>query len=163
MNYPLLENKLPQSIKRVWKKTNLLVLIIMLSLGLIMIILLNSFDSLEDGWAVIVIGYSVLTIAIFVITRALIPFRYNYFRYEITNDDIIYQKGFFFRSITYVPITRIQHVETEQGPFLRKDGLMELLIHTAATTHRIAGLSVEDTLTLRTQIIEKVKEAKEDV
>lgn len=40
---------------------------------------------------------------------------------------------------------------------------MELLIHTAATTHKIAGLSVDDTLKLRAQIIEKMKEVEHDV
>lgn len=163
MDYPLLKNNLPTSIKNVWKKTNLLNLLIMLVIGIIGASLLNYFDNLEGSLLFATIIYFAITIAVFLISLALIPFRYNYFRYEITDDDIIFQKGYIFRSITYVPINRIQHIETEQGPFLRQDNLMELLIHTAATTHKIAGLLVDDTLKLRAQIIEKMKEAEQDV
>lgn len=163
MNYPLLENKLPQKIRRVWRKTIILYLIIMLVVGGGFAVFLYFMNMLEGRWLVVLIGYAILTASIFLFANMLVPFRYNYFRYEITDDDIVYQKGFFFRTITYVPISRIQHVETEQGPFLRHDNLMELLIHTAATTHKIAGLSVDETLSLRSQIIEKIKEVKEDV
>lgn len=93
----------------------------------------------------------------------LIPYRYKYYRYEITSDALSFQKGYVFRSITHVPITRIQHIETEQGPFLRKENLIEIVIHTAATSHHIACLSVKDAMALREQIIQLIKVAKEDV
>ena len=76
---------------------------------------------------------------------------------------MVFQKGFIFRSTTYVPINQIQHVETEQGPFLRQQNLIQIAIHTAATTHRLAGLDMEEAQALRQQIIELVKVAKEDV
>jgi membrane protein YdbS with pleckstrin-like domain len=41
--------------------------------------------------------------------------------------------------------------------------LIELRIHTAATTHHIAGLDIEEAQELRNQIIALVKVAKEDV
>ena len=94
---------------------------------------------------------------------ALIPYRYQFYRFEVTPEDLAFQKGYFFRSITYVPMNRIQHVETEQGPFLRKENLMEIVIHTAATSHRIAGLDMAEALDLREQIINLVQVAKEDV
>ncbi len=163
MDYPLLKNNLPPSIKKVWRNTSFLTLFILLSVGIIISGLIYYFGNFEGIIVFFAIMYFLVTILVFIISNLLIPFRYNYFRYEITDDDIIYQSGFFFRKITYVPINRIQHIETEQGPFLRKANLMELMIHTAATTHRIAGLSVEDTLNLREQIIEKMKEANTDV
>ncbi|NLJ89921.1 MAG: PH domain-containing protein [Clostridiales bacterium] len=163
MDYPLLKNHLPQAIKNVWRKTNILRFLIMLVIGLVVGGLLFFNDVLEGILLYMVVGYFALTLLVLLISMAIVPIRYRYFRYEITDEDIIFQKGFFFRSITYVPISKVQHIETEQGPFLRRDKLMELVVHTAATTHKIAGLSVEETLHLRDQIIEKMKEAKEDV
>lgn len=163
MDYPMLKNKLPKSIKKVWRNTGFLNLFILISLGLFARGILHFTDTFEGIWFFIGTIYLITISLIFILYFILIPFRYNYFRYEITEDDIVYQKGFFFRKITYVPINRIQHIETEQGPFLRLEKLMELKIHTAATVHRIAGLSIEDSLSLREQIIEKMKEASEDV
>ena len=155
MDYPLLKNHLPQAIKNVWRKTNILRFLIMLVIGLVVGGLLFFNDVLEGILLYMVVGYFALTLLVLLISMAIVPIRYRYFRYEITDEDIIFQKGFFFRSITYVPISKVQHIETEQGPFLRRDKLMELVVHTAATTHKIAGLSVEETLHLRDQIIEK--------
>lgn len=98
-----------------------------------------------------------------VIAMLLIPYRYQFHRYEITPEDLSFQDGYIFRSITHVPINRIQHIETEQGPFLRKEKLMEIVIHTAASSHNISGLDVEEAVQLRQQIIKLVKVAKEDV
>lgn len=163
MDYPLLKNNLPQGIKSVWRKTGLIRFLIMFLIGSIVSFLLFKLDNLKGVWIYILTGYFGILLFILLIYLIIVPIRYKYFRYEITDDDIIVQKGFFFRSITYVPINKIQHIETEQGPFLRQSNLMELVVHTAATTHKIAGLSVEETLHLRAQIIDKLKEAHEDV
>ena len=60
-------------------------------------------------------------------------------------------------------MVRIQHVETTQGPLLRKAGLMTVDIHTAATVHTILGLEENQAEQLRNQIIALVKVAVEDV
>lgn len=98
-----------------------------------------------------------------IFSLAVIPYRYKYHRYEITSEDLAFQKGYFFRTTTFVPINRIQHVTTEQGPILRQQQLMEIAVHTAATTHRLAGLDAQEATELRQQIIDLVKVAKEDV
>lgn len=163
MEYPLLPKQMPDRIKAVWRKSNFLTTAIFLLIGIGVAFFLNWLDVLSGIGLNIVIGYFVIVILVFLATMALVPYRYQFYRYEITPEDLAFQKGYFFRSITYVPISRIQHVETEQGPFLRKENLMEIVIHTAATSHRIAGLDLEEAMSLRSRIIELVKVAKEDV
>lgn len=163
MAYPLLLKQMPERIKKVWQKSNLLSLIIFLAIGSVVATILKLNHLLKEVWLWLAVGYFVLVVVIFVISQLLIPYRYKFHRYEITPEDLAFQKGYIFRSITYVPINRIQHVETEQGPFLRKENLMEIIIHTAATDHHLAGLDVEEAMTLRKQIIDMVKVAKEDV
>lgn len=163
MDYPLLPKQMPQRIKAVWRKSNYVTMGIFFFVGIAGAAALVWFDQLKGvgGW--ILLGYFVILALIFALLMALIPYRYTFHRYEITTEDIAFQNGFIFRSITYVPMNRIQHVETEQGPFLRQKNLMEIVIHTAATSHHIAGLDVEEAMALRQQIIELVKAAKEDV
>lgn len=162
MNYPLLKNQLPESIKKVWKKTSFATFISFLSVGVATISMLVFFEVANSKWYLVFSIYFALVVILFLMNFLLINYRYQYFRYEIMSKEIIFQEGFIFRSITYVPFSRIQHIETEQGPFLRKENLMELVIHTAATDHHIAGLSIEESEKLRQSLLKKVEEVSED-
>ena len=161
--YPLLPKQMPATIKSVWRKTILLTAAIFIIIGVGLTVLLANLDSINRAVTIGLSIYFGIIILTTVIALALIPYRYQFYRFEVTPEDLAFQKGYFFRSITYVPMSRIQHVETEQGPFLRKENLMEIVIHTAATSHRIAGLDMGEALELREQIINLVKVAKEDV
>lgn len=163
MEYPLLPKQMPETIQSVWRKTALLTTMTFILIGSAITGFLMWLDALEGLWFWLVLGYFGLVAVGLAISLALVPYRYHYYRFEVTPEDLAFQKGFIFRSITYVPMNRIQHVETEQGPFLRKEGLMEIVIHTAATSHRIAGLKIDEAMTLREQIVNLVKVAKEDV
>ncbi|MGP6146439.1 PH domain-containing protein [Jeotgalibaca sp. A122] len=163
MEYPLLPKQMPATIKSVWRKTTILLALIFIIIGLAVTALLAYLDVFTNPWIIALSIYFGITILTTLIAIALIPYRYHFYRFEVTPEDLAFQKGYFFRSITYVPMNRIQHVETEQGPFLRKENLMEIVIHTAATSHRIAGLDMSEALNLREQIIALVKVAKEDV
>lgn len=161
MDYPLLKNQLPESIRTVWKKTGFTTFIFFLLIGIGVGSILIYFEVLNKLWTLLVAIYFALVFIIYLLNFVLIKYRYQYFRYEITSEEIIFQKGFIFRSITYVPFSRIQHIETEQGPFLRRENLMELVVHTAATAHHIAGLSIEESETLRQSLLEKVEEVSD--
>lgn len=163
MEYPLLPQQMPATIKSVWRKTIILIALIFIIIGLALAALLTYLDVFTNPWMIALSIYFGIIILTTLISMALIPYRYHFYRFEVTPEDLAFQKGYFFRSITYVPMNRIQHVETEQGPFLRKENLMEIVIHTAATSHRIAGLDMAEALNLREQIIQLVKVAKEDV
>ncbi|EUJ43836.1 hypothetical protein PROCOU_15003 [Listeria rocourtiae FSL F6-920] len=62
-----------------------------------------------------------------------------------------------------IPMIRVQHVETDQGPLLRKQKLVSVSISTAATVHTIEAVRAEESDALRHHILELVKVAKEDV
>lgn len=163
MDYPLLSKQMPSRIKAVWRKNTYLTIGIFLLIGIVATAALAWFDQLQGAWVWILSGYFLLLLLSGAASLILIPYRYRFHRYEITSEDIAFQKGFIFRSLTYVPMNRIQHVETEQGPFLRQENLMEIVIHTAATSHHIAGLDVQEAMELRQQIIELIKVVQEDV
>ena len=163
MEYLLLSKQMPERIQHVWRRT----IIFTSSLLVLIALLVSGGLFFFYGWnKYVLLGVFTIIriIAIWTIVNIkLVPYRYSFRRYEITSADLAFQKGYFFRQTTIVPINRIQHVTTEQGPFLRKENLMEIIVHTAATSHRIAGLDIEEAQSLREHIVALVKVAKEDV
>ena len=80
---------------------------------------------------------------------------YRYFRYSLREHDLLVQQGVLFRRCTSIPLHRIQHVDTRQGPFERLLGLASLQLYTAAGVNAdgsIPGLSEKDAERIRDQL-----------
>jgi len=78
--------------------------------------------------------------------------RYAAWRYRVTSDALRLDRGVMFRVESVVPYTRIQHVDTEQGPLERLLGLSHVTVHTASgsgSSLTIPGLTPEDGHALR--------------
>ena len=58
---------------------------------------------------------------------------------------------------------RVQHVETSQGPFLRKYDLASVEVSTAATVHTIPALDLQEADELRHYISKMASVEEEDV
>ncbi|PLT27965.1 PH domain-containing protein [Peribacillus deserti] len=87
-------------------------------------------------------------IAVFVLPSL----RIKHWRYEVREKEIEIQKGLFVIRRTLVPMVRVQHVDTRQGPILAKYGLSSVEISTAATTHEIPALDYMEAEQLRKYI-----------
>ncbi|KJB85541.1 membrane protein [Paenibacillus sp. E194] len=82
---------------------------------------------------------------------------YRYFAFEVFEEELHIQSGVIYLKHTIVPMNRVQHVETERGPLLRKYGLSQLSVVTAATTHRILAVQEEEAQRLKAKIVELAK------
>ncbi len=89
--------------------------------------------------------------------------RWSRWRYDVNEQGVDMYRGIIIVKRTIVPVNRIQHVDTKQGPIYRKFGLSSISISTAATTHEIPALDDETATQLRAMISELVRKAKEDV
>jgi membrane protein YdbS with pleckstrin-like domain len=81
--------------------------------------------------------------------------RYHAWRYQLTPDALRLERGVMFRTESVVPYTRIQHVDTAQGPVERLLGLTRVTVHTASGTSSsltIPGLTPDDADRLREQL-----------
>ncbi len=107
----------------------------------------------------LLIALVVHLILIFVLPQV----RWNRWRYDVSEDAVDLFRGIVMRTRTVVPINRIQHVDTKQGPIYRRFGLSSISISTAATTHEIPALDDETAARVRTLISELVRKVKEDV
>lgn len=89
-------------------------------------------------------------------------FRVQYWRYYIDEEYVRLKFGKLTRTYQLIPMTKIQFVETNQGPILRKYRLYNLSIGTMGSDHTIPGLSEEVAFKLREEIsvYAKVKEVE---
>lgn len=112
-------------------------------------------------------GFLLLILLIFVYAAykiVLIPnLRFRYWRYDVTEEEIDLYRGIFVRTRTVVPMTRVQHVDTEDGPLFRYYGLAAVIISTAATIHVIPALSQEVADELREKIARFAMVVEDDV
>ncbi len=77
---------------------------------------------------------------------------YRRWRWEITDVEVRLQSGLIVVKRTVIPMARIQHVDTTQGPLLRAFGLSEVHVSTAAGVHKIPKLADEDAGAIRDRI-----------
>lgn len=82
---------------------------------------------------------------------------YRYFAFEVFEEELHIQSGIIYLKHTIVPMNRVQHVETERGPLLRKYGLSQVSVVTAATTHHILAVQEEEAQRLKSRIAELAK------
>ena len=89
--------------------------------------------------------------------------RWIRWRYEVREQEIELQYGIFIIKKTLVPMVRVQHVDTEQGPILRRHDLSSITISTAATSHTIPALVTSEADELRSRISTLARVAEDDV
>lgn len=89
--------------------------------------------------------------------------KWKRWRYEVRELEIEIQRGIFVIRRTLIPMVRVQHVETKQGPFLRKYQLASVEISTAATVHTIPALDMQEAAELRMYISRMASVEEEDV
>lgn len=98
-----------------------------------------------------VVGVALLLVNL-VLSIVWPPLQYGAFRYAVRDHDLLVQSGVVFRRWSSVPLSRIQHVDTRQGPLERFFGVQRVLVYTAAGVSAdgvIPALTDADATTLR--------------
>lgn len=86
---------------------------------------------------------------------AVIPvLRYRRWRYAVREHDLWIRQGVLWVSVSVIPFSRLQFVDTRQGPLDRLFGLSQLVVHTAAlgTSGTLPGLDVDTAERLRERL-----------
>jgi membrane protein YdbS with pleckstrin-like domain len=80
------------------------------------------------------------------------------FRYAEVEDGLLIESGVWWRKLTLVPRSRVQHTDVKHGPLERRLGLATLLVHTAATRHTavtVPGLPESAAEALRDSLLDR--------
>lgn len=145
---------------KAWRLYAILMAIIPVAVTIALFVLANIF-SFSYWYA---IGLLAITLVEGIVTIYFIPkIRWNRWRYQIYDQEIYIQNGIMIVTRTLVPMIRVQHVDTKQGPILKRYGLASLTISTAATTHEIPALLEDEAYALRDQIAELARVEQDDV
>jgi uncharacterized protein len=123
------------------------------------------------GWALLRFGdvsfffgilLALAVLALAGVVVGVVPeLRWRRWRYEIRPDEVDLQRGIFWISRTLVPLARIQHVDTRQGPLQRRFGLSTVVLYTAAGPNQIPELSTPVAERARDRIAELTREHDE--
>ncbi|WP_167630455.1 PH domain-containing protein [Listeria valentina] len=155
-----LEKKLPEKIKRVWQFSYGFVGILLILATIASYFIFSATD--VNLWFSAIV-FVVALLYFIIIYGFIIPFRWARWSYQIKHDEIEIQHGIIFRKRVLIPMIRIQHIETSQGPLLRQQNLVSLSITTAAGAKEIEAVNASESDELREYILSLVKVAKEDV
>lgn len=105
-----------------------------------------------------------LTGALWISSATWFPYKtWKNWRYCVDENEIDLKRGVIIKTRTLIPLRRVQHVDTRQGPLLRWLGLSTVTISTAATTHEIPALDSVIADRVRKKISTFARLAEEDV
>jgi uncharacterized protein len=128
-------------------------------------LLYATFFGIDDRFHIwMVVGMSFAIFALWLSGIVLLPYlRWKKWRYSIDENEIDLKRGILVIQRTLIPLSRVQHVDTRQGPILRAYGLATVTISTAATTHEIPALDEYTADKVRDTISRFARLAEEDV
>ena len=112
------------------------------------------FFVLPEKWIGLILIALVLAIALWLIW--LIPRQVRAMGWAVTGTDLQIRKGIMFKSLTVVPLGRLQYVDVEEGPVARHFGIAQVKLHTASasTDAELPGIPREQAAQLREEISE---------
>lgn len=149
------DQQLDPRVKTLWRLSRAVRLAFFgLPFAAVIFVSLSAADNSALG-AALAIGLIVFNITMLIVWPAL---EYRYFRYAVREHDLLVQAGVVFRRWSAVPHSRIQHVDTRQGPLERALGLARLQIFTAAGVSAdgsIPGLDAAEAERLRDALSQK--------
>lgn len=149
-----------EKVLKVWRLTGLFISVAIWAFAAAAVFLIFLFDGPLWMTAVIIFLAAVFTY----VDIYLFPLiKWKRWRYEVRETEIEIQSGLFIIRRTLVPMVRVQHVDTKQGPLLRKYDLASVQISTAATIHEIPALDLSEADDLRHYISNMASVVEEDV
>ncbi len=152
--------RIPEKGVTVWRIYGVLQVIIFAALAGIATFFTYKF---EGPVVISIIAWALVAIALIILVFVFPTIRYRVWRYEVREQEIEIQSGLFVVTRTLIPMVRVQHVDTGQGPILKKYGLSNISISSAATVHTIPFLETQEADALRARISELARVAEDDV
>jgi len=154
------KNRISTRALTVWKTSAIISSMIGWAIAITVLVLTIIFD--WTYW--ILTGLLILCMIESILTIFILPkLKWKRWRYEVHEHEIDLQRGVLIVKRTIIPMNRVQHVDTQQGPLLRKHHLATVTISTAATVHEIPALDLEEADQLRDSISRLARVDEDDV
>ncbi|WP_252311842.1 PH domain-containing protein [Sinobaca sp. H24] len=146
---PLPSQKISKKALSVWRIKGAIEALVYLAFPAALLIF-----TIRQDWPVWIVSIVLPVIAVFAIWKAWFfpAMTWKRWRYEVYEKEVELRRGVVITKHTLIPMSRIQHVDTAQGPLYKKYGLSALTISTAAGIHEIPALAEEVGQDLRDHI-----------
>lgn len=157
------QQQISLSAVKVWRISDLITNIITLAILAVLLFLQSYYDWFH--WIGLVLYIIIILVALNTVYEVFIEpiYRQRTWRYEINEEYIQLKHGLLHKHHLIVPMTKVQYVNTNQGPLLRRYSLSTITIGTMASSHEIPAISEKEAVTLRNRIayLAKVNEDAE--
>ena len=87
--------------------------------------------------------------------------RWRSWRYEVRDEEIDLLRGALVVRRTLIPMTRVQHVDTQRTPLSDLFRLRSVTVHTAAGSHSVPALRPGDAAAIRDRIAQLARQPDE--
>ncbi len=131
---------------------------VIVMLGLFVAAVIVAIRVIRVPWALagiaLVLVFSALVLGLGVWKWPGLAYRHRWFRLDERGVEI--RSGVLFRRVVFVPRSRIQHTDVNQGPIERHFGLAHLVLHTAGTESAsvtLPGLDQDLAIGIRQQLV----------
>ena len=149
-----------KSISKKFLKVILLNAFFLFCVILIGLILIDYFNLLEEFRDYFNLSYGAF-IVVFSLVILLNFLGFKKRKYAVREKDISYKSGIFFKKLTTVPFSRVQHIEIDEKPVSRLFGLASLSVYTAGDSSDdlvIKGITKEMASQIKEFISTKINE-----
>lgn len=138
---------------KVWRISDAITYFVMLCI-LIIFLLLQYHYGWKDWIRILLYLLMILLVVSSVLEIIVIPiYKQRNWRYDVDEQYIQLKRGgAFFKVHLIIPISKVQYVDTHQGPLLQKYGLSTVKIATMASEHEIPAIPEKKAKKLRDRI-----------
>ena len=146
------QQRISRNAVKVWRISSMIGHLITLSILGGLVFLHNRYDWVE--W----VGYILFILVILVLLHAVYGifiypvYQQRTWRYAINEHYVQLKHGVLEKSHIIVPMTKVQYVNTNQGPILRRYKLATVTIGTMASSHEIPAIPEREAMELRNHI-----------
>ena len=150
--------QLPQVAQRLWQVGG--AFRVAIEAGFVLLLLSLPPGLMGRWWVWALFGVAVILLGLLQI--GYVPKkRWQNWYYRLAEDKIELGHGVWVRRKILVPMKRVQHVDTRQGPLQKRLKLAAVTVHTAATTHEIPALEEDRAAEVRDIISQYTRQALE--
>lgn len=134
--------QLDKKAKQIWRIRNAFSLLIPIIVVIaLLVVKLKWLEDIPNYVIYIALG---ITLLIAIWSLWLSPLlHYKYFKYKMTEQELVIQSGIFVNRYIVIPFFRIQNVDTNVGPIMKQFNMKTLTVATAGGNHSIPMLPTE--------------------
>lgn len=159
-----MNNKLSSKAIKSWIISRSIALIILLLIYILVMLILPKFNFQGFNWFVDKFKTPINIISLIILGLTALSafvepfFEYKQWSYKISEDEIFFTEGIYFKKSVTIPIVRIQNINLSEGPINSYFNLATVKIGTAGGSYDIPNIDKEEVERIREFLSRKINE-----